>query len=272
MKSRVIVAAVGVPLLLVLILLCPAWCMGILTAIMSAIAVIELLHTAGLMRNLRVICYSIAAAIGISAWSAFGTPHVWGLLIVFLYMLALIGEFLAAQTRISLSRLMAAVFAALIVPYFLSALTRMAAAQNGKYYVLLAVILSFTSDTGAFFVGRSFGKHKLAPVISPHKTVEGLIGGVISCVLCTLLYSLIIQLAAGFTVDYLTAVICGILGSLTSVAGDLTFSVIKRQAGIKDYGKLLPGHGGILDRFDSVELVAPLTELLMLSVPLITKG
>ena len=130
------------------------------------------------------------------------------------------------------------------------------------------MILAFSSDSGAYFAGRFFGKHKLAPIISPKKTVEGMVGGVITCVIFMLADGLVLDFGFHLRVTYFYAAIYGIIGSFASVVGDLVFSVIKRQTGIKDYGKLLPGHGGILDRFDSTILVAPLTELLILFLPL----
>ena len=101
--------------------------------------------------------------------------------------------------------------------------------------------------------------------------MEGAIGGVLSTVLFMALYALILQKAFDFKINYIYTVIYGILGAGASMLGDLTFSVIKRQAGIKDYGKLLPGHGGILDRFDSTTVVAPLVELLLLTIPFAVK-
>ena len=115
------------------------------------------------------------------------------------------------------------------------------------------------------------GKHKLAPAISPKKTVEGAIGGVLAAVVGMLLFTWILDLAFGFRVHYGYALIYGIVGSLMSVFGDLCFSVIKRQTGIKDYGNLIPGHGGVLDRFDSMLIVAPVTEALLILIPLAVK-
>jgi phosphatidate cytidylyltransferase len=129
--------------------------------------------------------------------------------------------------------------------------------------------LAFTSDTGAYFAGRFFGKHKLAPVVSPNKTVEGVIGGVVLTVLVMLLYCLLMQFGFRLKVNYLYAVIYGMAGAMAGVFGDLSFSAIKRQTGIKDYGNLIPGHGGILDRFDSMTLVAPLAEALLLLIPVV---
>ena len=132
-------------------------------------------------------------------------------------------------------------------------------------------MLAFLSDTGAYFAGRKFGKHKLAPVISPNKTVEGMIGGVLGAIVGTLIYCFILQVAFEFEVNYLCVPVYGLLGSVGAVFGDLIFSAVKRQTGIKDYGNLIPGHGGILDRFDSMTIVAMLVELLMLFIPMAVK-
>ena len=134
------------------------------------------------------------------------------------------------------------------------------------YLVVLPFVISMLSDTGAYFAGKFLGKHKLAPVISPKKTVEGLLGGFVSAVSCMLLYGLILQLACGLQVNYWFALVYGLLGSAAGVFGDLCFSAIKRQVDIKDYGNLIPGHGGVLDRFDSVVIVAPLLELLIILI------
>ena len=127
--------------------------------------------------------------------------------------------------------------------------------------------MAFLSDTGAYFIGVFFGKHKLCPNISPKKSVEGLIGGVVTAVVGMLVYGIIMERCFAFKVNYLLALLYGLLGSFAGVMGDLTMSVIKRQVGIKDYGNLIPGHGGILDRFDSVMITAPLTEALLLVIP-----
>ena len=116
-----------------------------------------------------------------------------------------------------------------------------------------------------------FGKHKLAPTISPKKTVEGVVGGVIGAVVGMVLYCLILQIFFQFRVNYILAICYGVLGSFAGVFGDLCFSVIKRQKGIKDYGNLMPGHGGVLDRFDSMMIIGPLTEVLLLLLPVAVK-
>lgn len=118
--------------------------------------------------------------------------------------------------------------------------------------IWLVVLTAFGTDIFAYFTGYLFGKHKLCPSISPKKTKEGAIGGVFGSVILSLAFILIVQ------PDLLIhGLVIGVLGSIISQFGDLTASIIKRKIGIKDYGNLIPGHGGVLDRFDSVLFTAP---------------
>lgn len=131
---------------------------------------------------------------------------------------------------------------------------------GGKYIYLLTFICAWVTDIFAYFTGRFLGKHKLIPAVSPKKTVEGAIGGIVFCVGSVVLFGFIIERffnAEGLiSANYLVLAISGIFISVVSQIGDLIMSVIKRHYGIKDYGKLFPGHGGILDRFDSVLAVS----------------
>ena len=271
MKTRLLVAAIGLPLLLVVVLLLPSVGTAILVAAMCIIAVYELLIGAGFCKHVRIFAYSSCMALMVCLWSWLQLPRTLGMIAVLVYLCALFGEMLAAHTELQFKTVCAAIFAGVVIPYLLGALIRLRVMQNGAYLILVAFVLTMVPDSGAYFAGRAFGKHKLCPIISPHKTVEGAIGGVVCTVLFMLLYALILKLAFSFRVNYLLAVVYGVLGAGASILGDLTFSVIKRQAKIKDYGTLLPGHGGILDRFDSTTIVAPLVEALMLTIPFAVK-
>ncbi|MBQ2735647.1 MAG: phosphatidate cytidylyltransferase [Clostridia bacterium] len=132
--------------------------------------------------------------------------------------------------------------------------------EVGGSYVYLTVFLgAWVTDTFAYFCGILFGrggKHKLIPDVSPKKTVEGSIGGIVFCVLAMLIYGMVINQITDLNANYLVLAVGGLLASIVSQIGDLCMSLIKRTYGIKDYGKLFPGHGGVLDRFDSVIAVA----------------
>lgn len=269
MKTRIIVALSLLPLLLIIVLACPVWAAALLVGAMSVVAVYEFLYTTGLVRHTRIIAYSMVMALLVTAGSYFGCNKTIAMAAGFVYFMLLFLELLVSHAKLSFASVGLAAFSAVVVPYALSALVRILAMEQGRFLIIVSFILAFTSDSGAYFAGRFFGKHKLAPVISPKKTIEGLIGGVVSCVIFMIGYGLVLHFCFDFTVNYLNAAVYGVVGSLASVVGDLVFSVAKRQTGIKDYGKLMPGHGGVLDRFDSTVVVAPLTELLCLLLPLL---
>ena len=128
----------------------------------------------------------------------------------------------------------------------------------GPYRYLLAFIGPWVSDTFAYLVGRAIGKHKLIPEVSPKKTVEGAVGGVVFAVLGFILYAWIVKrfFAPDLNVNYALMGLAGAVAAVISQIGDLAMSVIKRRYGVKDYGWIFPGHGGVLDRFDSVLLTA----------------
>ena len=137
----------------------------------------------------------------------------------------------------------------------------------GGYIYFLAFIIPWVTDTFAYFSGRLFGKHKLIPEVSPKKTVEGSVGGTLFAVLLTVLYGFVIGLVSEAKPDYVALVIVAATVSLLAQCGDLVMSLIKRKFGIKDYGTLFPGHGGVLDRFDSILVSAPTLYFLTVLIP-----
>lgn len=145
---------------------------------------------------------------------------------------------------------------------------------HGMFYAMIAIFSAWIADTGAYFAGSFWGKHKLCPEISPKKTVEGVIGGFVLNILAMMLFGYLFHaIYYSYTVDisYWTLLIIGIGSTIMSILGDLTFSLIKRSCHIKDFGQAIPGHGGILDRFDSVIFVAPFVYYLVCYMPLVIK-
>ncbi|MCD6567264.1 MAG: phosphatidate cytidylyltransferase [Dehalococcoidia bacterium] len=129
--------------------------------------------------------------------------------------------------------------------------------DGGRDWVYLALFTAFANDTGAFFIGRKWGRHRLAPSISPGKTWEGASGGLLSAVLTAVVVAMILNSISVLPVEYWQVILIGCLISVFAQLGDLVESMLKRNAGVKDTGKFLPGHGGILDRFDSLIFVGP---------------
>jgi len=138
------------------------------------------------------------------------------------------------------------------------------AMENGVYLLGMTILVPVITDISAYFVGKSCGKHKLAPTISPKKTIEGSIGGTVSAVIILVLIAWILNVTNVKSVNYGILIVYLLLASGIAQFGDLALSSVKRIVGIKDYGDLLPGHGGILDRFDSLLFVLPFTYLFFL--------
>lgn len=280
MLIRILAAAVGLPLLLAVVLLLPPIGTAILFAAACMIAAYEMLWRTGLCKNRRIVIYTAVMSVGVILWSwlrgckLVGEQVLWlsALIGLFVFSCLLFCELLAGHTRLQFSAVCVAIFSGFVYPFLIGALVRLRAMESGKYYIIVAFLISMLADSGAYFVGRACGKHKLAPVVSPKKTVEGAIGGVICNIFGMLLYTLLLNRCFGFTeVNYFYAAVYGLLGALGSMLGDLTLSVVKRQVGIKDYGNLIPGHGGILDRFDSTMICAPIAEILLLLIPFAVK-
>ena len=140
--------------------------------------------------------------------------------------------------------------------------------ETGVFSVVLVFVIAWVCDTSAFAVGVLFGKHKLIPEVSPKKTSEGSIGGILFAVIFCLVYGFGVDLIVeGISVNYLVIGLCGLLLSVVSQIGDLIASLIKREHGVKDYGSILPGHGGFMDRFDSVLAVSTVLLIICMVFP-----
>ena len=267
MQKRILSAAILVPLLLVILFAVPKLVTAILFSVICALAAYELLYNTGSVRHPRLLLYSMIAAFMVPLWSFFGKDQAWSLAGILLFVALLFMEIMLSDLKLRFEKVSICFVAGVLIPFMLSSIVRIIARDDGRYLILIPFVVAFLSDTGAYFIGCRFGKHKLAPTISPKKSIEGVFGGVATAMLGMVLYCLVMQLGFQCSVNYLYALIYGILGSFMGVFGDLCFSVIKRQTGIKDFGNLIPGHGGVLDRFDSMLLVGPLCELLIAILP-----
>lgn len=267
MKTRILAGLVLVPVLIVVLLIAPTYVAAAVVGLMCGIASYELLYGTGLVKDARLNVYSAVMAFCVSAWSYFGAGYAAAMIGIFAYLVVLFAELLVSNLKLQFKDLCVCLFSGIFVPLMLTALVRILVLPGGKCLIFVPFLMAFLSDTGAYFIGVFFGKHRLCPLISPKKSVEGFIGGIVTAVLGMLLFGLVMEKAFLFQVNYLLILVYGLLGSVAGVMGDLTMSVIKRQVGIKDYGNLIPGHGGILDRFDSVMITAPLTEALLLVIP-----
>lgn len=270
MKTRILAAVVLIPILLVLVLFAPKMFSAVIFALLMAVGAYELLHRTHLVQNTRLVLYSALMAFAVIMWSYAGAVQAYMLLGLMVFSMLLFAEMMHDHVKIRIEMLGLCYIAGIIVPFLLGALIRILGMTVGRYVILVPFAVAFMSDGGAYFVGLKFGRHKLAPVVSPNKTIEGALGGVAAAIVGMIIYALVLDLAfPQFRVDYGMAIVYGLTGSIVGVFGDLCFSIIKRQTGIKDYGNLIPGHGGVLDRFDSMMMVAPLIEALLLIAPVV---
>jgi phosphatidate cytidylyltransferase len=277
MLKRILVAVIGIPALIGILSFAPSWATVLLTMAMCGIGAHELMQAVAGEQGKRLTPMTVLVAAGLPAVVC-GDYAVWnggsgempslvfaiGVCFVFILFLSSILHY-GTDRAVPFSDLTMAVFAGLVFPLMLSCLLRLRLLEYGELLVWTPLVISFGSDSCALFAGMAFGKHKMAPLVSPHKTVEGGIGGLLGGVLGLLLLKWAARAVAGVTfLTYWQVAMIGLVCAVVSEIGDLSFSVIKREFGVKDYGKLLPGHGGVLDRFDSVTFTAPMVYFLLL--------
>ena len=270
MLTRIIVAIALLPLLVFVIYLAPlwglAWILPAVVALASAWMALELLLATGLAKKKRIAVYAAVAAAAVPFYFFWDVSGPYGIAELFTLTLLLCAEAVLDHERVTFTQVSGALFAAVVVPLFLSSLVRIAKADSGQTLILLPFLAAFGSDIFALFGGMLFGKHKLAPEISPKKTVEGAISGLVGALLLTALYNIALQLFFTLSLPWLPLLLTALVGAAVSQLGDLSFSLIKRENGIKDFGRILPGHGGILDRFDGLLFAAPAVELCLLAL------
>ncbi len=254
MKTRIISGVVMgaiVAAILAIGYLWEPWVISIAVALLAAGAVYEIIRNAANIKKKTVVigaCVYAALTVLLGQW-AFFTGVITATVLYGIFAVVMI---LANHQEFDLGKI--ALVYGLPVPfavafYFLNVIINN---DSGIYYLLLLFNFSCVCDMGAYFTGVTIGKHKLCPEISPKKTVEGALGGIVSSIVFTVIISLLFQ-KFSIAVLLLTIPLC-ILGML----GDLFASAIKRSVGLKDYGNLIPGHGGIMDRLDSIIMIAPL--------------
>ncbi len=265
MKTRIIVAVIFVPLIFVVLFFLPGWAVTALMAAIAAVGSYELIRALGTPSTKRLYVYAAVSAVLIPAAAVLNLLSKAYFPVLFLLLAVIfIDAVLTYKTEkeITLCQVAAAFFGGAVLPLLLTAVIGLKLHDQGRYYVLIPFIIAFITDAGAYFTGVFFGKHQAFPRVSPHKTVEGCIGGITTGIAMMAVYGVILHTAAGLDVSFPVIVLYGLVGGLATELGDLAFSLIKRVTGIKDYGSLLPGHGGILDRFDSMFFAAPVVYLL----------
>lgn len=267
MKQRIITGAVGSTVFIGALLLMNTLVFPIFVAFLSAVAVWEVLKAVGL-KNKPI--YALALALSAAV------PFIFHFNIKFpvaafggIYVILILVFMLLKFEETKFEEAVTAVFASVAIPYSFSLMIAFRdidklspdyTKTDGIYLILFSYFAAWMTDIFAYFVGSKFGKHKLCPKISPKKSVEGAVGGVVGEVVLNLLLLFVFNkffFDGSSFLSYPVVAVLSVLLSVVSMFGDLAASTIKRNFGIKDFGKILPGHGGIMDRFDSVLFVMP---------------
>jgi phosphatidate cytidylyltransferase len=272
MKERIIVAVICLPFLFIILFFLPSYVFAALAALVCAICAYELQTAVGDNGNVRICVYSAfsAALIPIGVYFNVGNLVFQAVFLILLSVLFVESIIVfRSKKQITFARIVIALFGGALVPLMLSSLVALKTMPEGRILVLLPVISAFLTDAGAYFAGKFFGKRKAFPLISPKKTVEGCIGGLAVGIVSIVIYGVILVFTSFHSVIFWALILYGLIGAVLTELGDLAFSLIKREYDIKDYGNLLPGHGGMLDRFDSMVFTAPAMYLLMSVIPAI---
>ncbi len=276
MKQRIFSAVIGLSVFAIILFFLNTIVFNIGIALISVLAVYELLSSSKQIKSkiLMLLAMIFSAAIPFFNMDVVKPYIGYGF---FGYILLLLIVYMALRKNIKPDQLGLTFMVSFLIPLGLSTLVliRDRHPDHSLFYILIVFAAAWLADCGGYFVGRFLGKHRFAPTISPKKTVEGCIGALIfapvGCLLVALIYSAV-QANSGtpVAVDYIWLSVLALVGAVVSIFGDLTASLMKRQFMIKDFGTILPGHGGVLDRFDSILLVAPLFYLVFNIYPIVT--
>lgn len=258
MVKRIVTAVIGLPILIALLVL-GGWFVYALTLALVVIGMVEYIHAINHQLPIKAGYFwpIIFSALLVTVMHFDYQLALPTLLIAFIltFVIEITGR------KHNAYRAMATVFGLVWVPTMLGHLQLFDAIPQGIYYLWMVFILAFVTDTFAYFVGKFLGKTPLTPEISPNKTVAGAVGGTAATIMAMVIYGFVLKHYFAFDLPLYLYGILGFVGAIVSQCGDLTASLIKRKLEIKDYGKLLPGHGGVLDRFDSIIFVLPIVYL-----------
>ena len=271
MIQRIVVAAILVPVLFIVLFFLPPYILVGVISLICAISAYELLHSiSGFRSKERLTIYALFSAVlmPIGVYFEIGLQTFTAVFFALMCILFIEG-IVAFNTirKIKFEQILTALFAGAVIPYMLSTLISMRIMPEGRLLVLIPFVSAFLSDGGAYFIGVLIGKRKAFPKVSPKKTVEGFIGGIVIGTASVVVYGVVLNYTTFHYIEFWAFILYGFVGAIATELGDLAFSLIKREYEIKDFGRLLPGHGGVLDRFDSMVFTAPAIYLLIMAIP-----
>ena len=269
LKTRVLSGAVLVVVLL-LITFAPPMVFNIAVGVASLVVMHELLETFGQnkKRSIVIADYIFALIYLVPCFVKTDLISEFAIMTTILFVMTLCTLSVFAHKEVNFGDVCASLFIVIYSVVFLSRLIYMRAMTGGLALVFLSFIGAWLPDTAAYFAGSFLGKHKLIPAISPNKTVEGSVGAFVGALVFYLVYGFVLS-KMGYNVNFLSLTILSVICGAVSQIGDLSASVMKRNYNAKDFGKLIPGHGGLLDRIDSLLFVTPVVYYFIKFFPII---
>ena len=272
MKTRIISAAVMLAIFIPCLIFSNTVVFDIVVAIICLLATFEMLNCLGYAGDFKILIPSALASVLLPLFvRVFGLGSmIPNILMIFavLYLLLLFGYAVFSKGKINIKN-MSLVFSEIFFIIFgFTSILSIRYFEGGEFLYLLIFISAWITDTGAYFTGVKIGKTKLIPDVSPKKTVEGAIGGIICCVLAFVIYALVLLIFFDKKPNFFIYILLALILSVVSMIGDLIASLIKRVYNKKDYSNLIPGHGGIMDRFDSI-LATSAVMYVLLNIPFI---
>ena len=270
MKTRIITAIVAILIFVPVLVFSNTIIFPIACGILAMVAAGEILACVGVLKKWPVSILSLAAvaaamgSVGYLSRVEGGADTFQQLLLTFtyVYLFAMLAFAVFSKGNLPIADALTVAGMIFYVVFGFASVVLLRETIHGAYIYLLIFLSAWITDTGAYFTGVFFGKHKLIPDVSPKKTVEGAVGGVITCIVTFVVFGWIVGAISDLTPHYLRLALVGFVASIVSMVGDLIASLLKRKYGVKDYGKLFPGHGGVMDRFDSVLATAPFLYIL----------
>ncbi len=264
MGVRILSALVGSAIAVVILIFHDTLVLNIAVSLISIIMLYELLKAAKCIK-FSLTCIPAFVYTAASPFLLTGKPAQYRYPAMFVIILFIFATFIIQHKSLKYFRLMFIISAMLLISIAMGSLVLLneSGGEHGLMYLIMGLCGAWLADSGAYFVGTFFGRHKLCPEVSPKKTIEGFVGGIavtgLLFMLINFVYAKIFMNVSDHSVavNYPEVCLLGMILAVVGTVGDLSASVLKRQCGIKDYGNIMPGHGGLMDRFDSVIFVAP---------------
>ncbi len=255
MKTRLITAGVASAIVITLLVFKSTLAMPIALALICAIGVFEIIRATRMLYNIPMLVVSLLLSISIPFVEYFKLP-IPLIMIYYGYFLLFAASILVKFETDKLAGCFISFVMICSLTFGLNCAHKMFSWEFGMFYFLLAAFTAFVSDAGAYFVGSTVGRTHFAPNVSPNKTVEGSIGGLACSIIVNIIFAFIYSymFANGAKINFAVLIITVLIASAAGMIGDLFASAVKRLFGVKDYGRIMPGHGGIMDRCDSIIL------------------